>query len=39
MVQQIRTNLPVVNRDKRLTGVISLGDASLADTADAAAPD
>lgn len=33
---QVR-RLPVVNRDKRLTGVISLGDASLADTAAAGA--
>ena len=33
---QVR-RLPVVNRDKRLTGVISLGDAALADAAAAGA--
>ncbi|WP_371674415.1 hypothetical protein [Neorhizobium sp. T25_27] len=29
--------LPVVNRDKRLTGAISIGDAALADAAAAGA--
>ncbi|WP_105440442.1 CBS domain-containing protein [Neorhizobium sp. T25_13] len=33
---QVR-RLPVVNRDKRLTGVISIGDAALADAAAAGA--